>query len=105
MDANDNSPRDGHDSTDTDDHADRHLLGDEQAVGHMMAEQLVEPAEAAVEIEQKDSHLAVRIREGTGSRGLTTTWLLTPEDARAVADRLATLAGEVEAQPEGEYGD
>jgi hypothetical protein len=96
MDANDNSPRDGHDSIDSDDHADRHLLGDEQGIGHMMAEQLVEPAEAAVEIEQKDSHLAVRLREGTDSRGLTTTWLLTPEDARSVADRLATVAAEVE---------
>lgn len=103
MDANDNSPRDGHDSTDTDDHADRHLLADELAIGHMMAESVITPNEAAVEIVAKgDNHLAVRIREGTNDRGLTTTWMLTPEDARSVADRLATLAAEVEDRPEGE---
>jgi hypothetical protein len=84
-------------STDSDDHADRHLLADEQGIGHMMAESVVTPNEAAVEIVAKgDNHLAVRIREGTNDRGLTTTWMLTPDDARSVADRLATLAAEVE---------
>lgn len=103
MDATDNSPTDGHDSTDTDDHADRHLLGDELPAGHMMAESVVTPTAAAVTIEAKgDNHLAVRLREGTNGRGLTTTWMLTPSDARSVADRLATLAAAVEDRPEGE---
>jgi hypothetical protein len=97
MTADEPTPADGHDSTDTDDHADRHLLADEQLTGHMMAESVVTPNEAAVEIVAKgDNHLAVRIREGTNDRGLTTTWMLTPSDARSVADRLATLAAEVE---------
>jgi len=97
MTADEPTPADGHDSIDTDDHDDRHLLGDELPAGHVSGEAFFSPTEAAVEIVATgDNHLAVRLREGTNDRGLTTTWMLTPSDARAVADRLATLAAEVE---------
>lgn len=110
MTANDNTRASGKDCTDTDNSTDtdddRLVFDSELGAGHMMAESFVAPGEAAVQIEPKaEGLLRVRLREATNARGLVTTWVLDADDARAVADRLATVAAEVEDAAEGADGD
>lgn len=73
-----------------------HLFGDEKESGIVAGEVFFEPEQAAVELQPAGEDLIrLSIREATYGKGVSMSWMITPEEAREFSKDMLELLDEM----------